>query len=137
MTDPVMLSVASTVAGKAVEAAADGARTAVASLVRLIRGRLGRSSPDAVILDDALSRPGDQAAVAQLAAVLERVAVADPDFGSHLRVLWPQVQAELAARDGGVVNSSTGTVGGHLIQARDLNVQGNLQLGDLHGPPAP
>ena len=137
MTDPVMLTVASTIAGKAADAAADGARTAVAALVRLIRARLGKNHADAAVLDAALSKPDDQAAVAQLAAVLERVSGADPDFGSRLRVLWPQAQAELAARDGGVVNTSTGTVHGHLIQARDLNVHGNLQLGDPHGPPAP
>jgi hypothetical protein len=137
MTDPVMLTVASTVAGKAADAAVDGARTAVAALLRLIRARLGKNDADAAVLDAALSKPDDQAAVAQLAAVLDRVSGADPDFGSHLRVLWPQAQAELAAHDGGVVNTSTGTVGGHLIQARDLNVQGNLQLGDPHSPPAP
>jgi len=132
-----MLTVASTVAGKAADAVADGARTAVAALVRLVRARLGKNHADVVVLNTALSKPDDQAAIAQLAAVLERVASADPDFGSHLRALWPQAEAELAVRDGGVVNTSTGTVHGHLIQARDLNVQGNLQLGDLHGPSAP
>jgi hypothetical protein len=137
VTDPVMLSVASTVAAKAADAAADGARTAVAALVRLIRGRLGKNNADAMVLDDAQSQPGDQAAVVQLATVLERMAEADPGFGSHLRVLWPQAQAELAARDGGVVNTSTGTVGGHLIQVRDMHVQGNLQLGDVSRPSAP
>jgi len=34
-------------------------------------------------------------------------------------------------RDDGTVNSNTGTVGGHLIQARDLHVEGGLRLGDI------
>jgi hypothetical protein len=37
----------------------------------------------------------------------------------------------VSVREGPVVNSSTGTVAGHLIQARDLHVQGSLQLGDV------
>lgn len=137
MTDPAMLAVATTIAGKAADAAADGARTAVTALVRLIRGRLAKNHQEAVVLDTALANPDDQTAVTRLAAVLEQMAGTDPGFDAQLRVLWSRAQAELAARDGGVVNSATGTVGGHLIQARDLSVRGDLNLGDLHGPPVP
>src|SRR6266705_4710883 len=61
-------------------------------------------------------------------------ATADAEFGAWVRDLWPRARVELAARDGGVVNASSGTVGGHLVQARDLHVQGGLNLGDVHRP---
>jgi hypothetical protein len=49
--------------------------------------------------------------------------------------LWQQARLELSASEGGVVNISTGTVRGHLIQTRDLSVQGGLHLGDVSGEP--
>lgn len=52
----------------------------------------------------------------------------------QVRALWPELRAELSAGDGGTVNSNTGTVGGHLIQARDLHVGGELLLGDVQCP---
>jgi hypothetical protein len=137
VTDPVMLSVATAVAGKAAEAAADGGKTALAALVRLIRGRLtGNKAADAAF-NAALSRPDDPAALEEFARMLERVTAGDAGFAAQVRALWPQVQAELSAHDGGVVNTSTGTVSGHLIQTRDIHVQGSLHLGDLHGPSQP
>jgi hypothetical protein len=135
VTDALMMSVASAVAGKAAEAAAGGAKTALAALVRLIRGRVAGSDADAAVFDTALTRPDDPAVLEELALVLERLATRDAAFGAQLRALWPTVQADLSARDSGVVNTSTGTVCGHLIQARDLHIQGSLQLGDLHSPP--
>jgi hypothetical protein len=44
--------------------------------------------------------------------------------------LWPRVEAELSASEGGVVNSATGSVGGQLMQARDVRVKGGLHFGD-------
>jgi|SRR5450755_3018676 hypothetical protein len=137
MSDPVMLSVAAAVAGKAAEAAFESGKTALAALVRLIRDRLTRDAQSAA-LDSALTATDDDPAAAQeLARVLQWVAAEDPGFAAQVRTLWPQVQVELSARDSAVVNTSTGTVSGHLVQARDLYVQGNLQLGDVHDPSQP
>jgi hypothetical protein len=33
-----------------------------------------------------------------------------------------------------VVNSVTGSVGGHLLQARDLHVEGGLHFGETRSP---
>ena len=55
-------------------------------------------------------------------------------FGARIRELWSQAAAELSAREDGVVKSATGTVGGHLIQARDVRVEGGLHLGDVLRP---
>jgi len=86
------------------------------------------------VLEEAQAHPADQAAVERLALTLERAAAVDAEFAARVRDLWPRARVELAARDGGVVNASSGTVGGHLVQARDLHVQGGLNLGDVHRP---
>ena len=134
MADEIMLSVAAALAGKAAEAAFQGARSAWGSLVRLVRDRLAGDETAVAVLEQAQAHPADQAAVERLALALERAATADAEFGVWVRDLWPRARVELSARDGGVVNASSGTVGGHLVQARDLHVQGGLNLGDVHRP---
>jgi hypothetical protein len=134
MADEIMMAVASALAGKAAEAAVEGARGAWDALVRLVRGRFGRDRGAAAALEAAQAQPTDQAAVRELGQALERVASADSSFAEQVRALWPDASAELSARDGGVLNVSTGTVGGHLIQARDLRIEGGLSLGDVRSP---
>jgi hypothetical protein len=134
MPDEIMLSVAAAVAGKAAEAAFQGARSAWGTLVQLIRGRLASDETAVAMLETAQAHPGDQVAVERLAQALERAAAADGDFAARVRELWPQARVELSPREGGIVNASSGTVGGHLVQARDLHVQGGLNLGDVHRP---
>jgi hypothetical protein len=128
MADALLLAVAAALAGKAAEAALDGGRSAWGALVRLVRDRLHGDDAQAT-LATAGSQPNDQA----LAAALERAAAADAGFGVRLRELWPRAQAELSAREDGVVNVAGGTVGGHLVQVRDLRVEGGMRLGDVHG----
>jgi hypothetical protein len=53
----------------------------------------------------------------------------------QLRDLWPRVVAELSAESGGVVNSVNGSVGGNLLQARDLRVEGGLHFGETRPTP--
>jgi hypothetical protein len=132
MIDPIMTAVASAVAGKTAEAAADGARNALAALVRLVR-RAARDQPASAALSKAA--PGDPASIQKLARALDQMAAADAEFRAQLRDLWPRASAELTASHGGTANSNTGTVGGHLIQAADLHVEGGLHLGGIHGPP--
>jgi hypothetical protein len=137
MTDPIMLSVASTLAGKVTEAVADGGKSAWSALVRLVRNRLARDGAAVRALEAAEAAPQDPAAVRELAQVLARITAADAEFRAQLYDLWPRASAELSAEEGSVVNSNTGTVGGHLIQAGDLHVEGGLHLGGMQrlGPP--
>jgi hypothetical protein len=136
MTDPVLATMATTLAARAAEAAADGVQSAWTALVRLVRARLGTDPAGTAVLTAAEAAPADEQRVRELALALERAAAADPDFGSRLRDLWSRASAELSASEGSVVNSSTGNVGGHLIQARDLRVEGGLHLGSVsHQPP--
>jgi hypothetical protein len=134
MPDPVISSVAAAVAGKAAEAAMQGGKAACAALVRLVRDRFSRDKGATAALEEARRNPEDETAVAGLAWALERLVSADADFATRVRELWPQAAAELSATEGGVVNSATGSVGGHLMQARDVQVEGGLHFGDVQPP---
>jgi hypothetical protein len=134
MPDPVMSSVAAAVAGKAAEAAWESGKTACAALIRFVRERFSRDEHAVAVLEAADDNPGDEASVGGLAFELSRLAAADADFAARVQELWPQASVELSAGDSGVVNSSTGSVGGHLIQARDLHIDGGLHLGDVQRP---
>lgn len=133
MADAVMMAVAAALAGKAAEAVFEGGRSAWAALVRLVRDRFGQDNAAAAALEAARQQPADPQRVRELAAALERVAAVDRSFAAGMRALWPQASAELSAQEGGTVNVSGGSVGGHLIQARDLHIDGGLDLGDVHG----
>jgi hypothetical protein len=128
MADEIMTAVASALAEKAVDAAVGSVRGAWGKLIRLIRGRLDQEG-SAAVLAQAQAGPPDQAKVLQLFRILERVAAADPGFAEEVRVLWPQAQAELLAEARGTLNVNSGAVGGHLLQARDIRVEGDLTLG--------
>jgi hypothetical protein len=129
--DPFLSTVATAVAGKAAELAVQGGKDACAALVRLIRERFGRDKEATTALEAARDNPQDSAAIAELARTLERLTSQDADFAARLRELWPRAEAELSASHGGVVNSATGSVGGHLMQARDVRVEGGLHFGDV------
>jgi hypothetical protein len=133
--DPVIASIAAAVAAKVAEAALHGGKEASAALVRTIRERFGRDKDAKIALETAQRIPEDEAAIAVLARELERVAAEDAAFAARIGELWPEVSAELSAGDSGVVNSVTGSVGGHLMQARDVQVEGGLRFGDVqrHG----
>jgi hypothetical protein len=139
MPDPVISAVAAAVAGKAAEAAVHAGKEACAALVRLVRDHLGRDKQAEATLELARSHPADEAALAELTHALERLAAADRDFALRMRELWPRAAAELSVGEGAVMNSATGSVGGHLMQARDVRVEGGLHFGDVRSskePPA-
>ncbi len=134
MPDPVMSSVAAAVAGKVAEAAIQGGQTACAALFRLVRERFGRGTAASAALEAARADPDDEGAVREVAVALERLAREDTAFDVRVRELWGQASAELSASEGGVINSATGSVGGHLMQAKEVHVQGGLHFGDVERP---
>ena len=136
MPDPVISSVAAAVASRAADLAVQGGKEACATLVRLIRERFGRDKAAAAALEAACGSPQDETAIARLALELERLVLADASFAARVRELWPRAAAELSVRDDGMVNSAPGTVGGHLMQARDIRVEGGLHFGDVRGTDA-
>jgi hypothetical protein len=135
MADPIMMSIATTLASKATDAVLDAGKSAWAALLRLVRGRFSTDGAASAALNRAQAAPDDSGRVQELALALERIVAVDADFGSRLHEWWAQFRPDLWAGDGGVVNSNTGTVAGHLIQARDiqardLHVGESLMLGD-------
>jgi hypothetical protein len=135
VADEIMMSIASALAGKAAEVTFSAVSGAWRRLLHLAGDRLARDSRGGAALESAREHPDDADALRELAGALERIAKADGDFAATVRGLWTQSRLELSASGGGVVNVSSGTVGGHLIQARDLSVQGGLHLGDVTGEP--
>lgn len=130
MADPIMMSIATTLVSRATDAAVDAGKSAWVALLRLVRARFSTDSAAAAALDRARAAPDDPGRVQELAQTLERIVAMDADFGTRLHEWWAQSQPDVWAGDGGVVNSNTGTVTGHLIQARDLHVGESLMLGD-------
>lgn len=135
MPDPVVLAIAAAVAAKGTEAIADGGRTAVAALVRLVRGRLRPADPHAAAdaadagADDDLvpvvgEGPDDPVRRERLAAALSRAIAEDPDFRVRLFGAWTAAAAELGVLNrpsGDITNQFSGTVTGGVIQARDIH----------------
>jgi HEAT repeat protein len=132
--DPILSSIATAVAGKAAELAVQGGKEACAALIKLIRERFSQDRAAAAALEAAQGKPAQDAAVADLARALERLTSEDAVFAAQVHQLWPRARAELSASDGGIVNSATGSVGGHLMQARDVRVEGGLHFGDVQPP---
>jgi hypothetical protein len=137
MADEIMVAIASALAGKAAEAVAGSAREAWSRLVQLVRDRFRVDADADTSLEAARGHPDDREAIGALAGALERAAAVDEAFGAELRALWLQVAPHLSAAGASAVNVVTGSVGGHLIQARDLHVEGGLHLGDVQRPPDP
>jgi hypothetical protein len=128
MADPVLIAVATALAGKAAGAIASGGAAALRSLLDLVKAKFA-GRPDAEqALQAAHDEPQRTENVDRLAAALEEVAAADPEFGEQLRSLWDRASAELHADHGGVINEVSGTVGGNVVQARD--VAGSISFGN-------
>jgi hypothetical protein len=121
MPDQIMTEVATVLATKATEAALSGGKKALTALIRLVRERFQHDPEAQEALEAAELQPGDAAAVAGLAQALNKLASEDPEFDAEIRELWPQVAIEAD-----VVNTVTGTVGGHVVQARDI--QGGIRF---------
>jgi hypothetical protein len=135
MVDEIMTAVASALAEKGADAALGSAPGAWGALVRLVRRRLARDGA-AGVLQSAQARPADEMSTSRLTQVLERMAAADPAFAQEVRALWPRAMAQLSGQDGALLNVNMGTVGDHLIQGRDLHIEGDLSLGAVRYPPS-
>jgi sialic acid synthase SpsE len=116
MPDPILVSIAAALIGKAAAAGAG----ALAKVFRLTREK-----PDAAAAMDAADQPA-------LAAALQQAADADPAFAAQLHALWPQAQSELHAEGNATINKISGTVSGHVLQARDI--QGGVTFGPAPTP---
>ncbi|BCJ54238.1 hypothetical protein Asp14428_57130 [Actinoplanes sp. NBRC 14428] len=128
MTDQELVTtVAITLATKTAEGLAAGGRAAFEALARLVRHRFkGRASVEAA-LDENGSEPADTRRAETLREALAQAVADDPAFETELRNGWRALSPHLIAGGDGVVNSVSGTVQGHVVQARD--VHGGISFG--------
>ncbi|GLW91842.1 hypothetical protein [Actinokineospora globicatena] len=109
MPEPVLVSIAAALAAKSAGA-----------LYELVRTRFARREQAEAALTAAAGAAPESAEVAVLAAELEQVERADPEFAEELRANWAVESAGTRAEHGGVINQITGTVNGKVLQARDI-----------------
>jgi hypothetical protein len=132
VTDPDILStVALTLATGAATGLTEGGKAAFAELAALVRRRFqGRESARAALAAAETESP-DDTRIQSLRDELAQAIADDPVFGEELRRHWAGLAPHLTADSGGVVNNLSGSVGGNVVQARD--VQGGISFGDA-GP---
>jgi hypothetical protein len=109
MVEPILLSIASTLATKA-----------AGTLYDLVKSVFHRHPKAAAALEAAVDEEPESAAVHALAERLAQVEAAEPEFREQLRSEWTKVAGDQHADHGGVVNQITGNVSGKVVQARDI-----------------
>lgn len=120
MPDQFVTSIAIVLVTKGAEALAAGAKDAIASLYRTVRGRLAESADDSAILDRAVAHPEERGHQDELATALARVMTRDPAFEQAVRTRWQAVETELAMPNGAVLNHFSGRAE-KVVQARDIS----------------
>jgi hypothetical protein len=121
VTDPVMVTIATTLVAWATTTLADHAKVQVASLVSLLRDRFRGDPPAAAVVEAAIEGGGDEETTSRLAQLLETESSDDPGFGEHLRALWTSAAQEINALRGDNANVVVGDVSGSVVQARDIH----------------
>ena len=109
MLDPVLVEIATSLAGKAAGSLYDLVRSA-------FRGHAG-AVRDLVAAEGA---EPESAPVRTLATRLAEFEAADPDFARRLRAEWAASVSVQRADHGGVTNLITGQTTGNVVQARDV-----------------
>ncbi|WP_406070332.1 hypothetical protein [Micromonospora sp. NBC_01638] len=127
MTDPIMVTAATTLVAWATTELAQTGRAAVSSLIGFLRTRFQHEPASRAAIEGALQQPSPET-VGRLAELLDRESRRDAAFDAELRARWSQVEATIAESAGGVANSVSGDVHGPVVQARD--VLGGIYLGD-------
>ncbi len=122
VTDPMIVAIATAMAGKAVEVAGEPVRMVVAELSQRVRERLRRRPAD----EEALERvAGHDEEVPIIEGVIHRLLEDDPAFRAELRMIWDRTQTRAEASEEGVVNVFNGDAD-KVVQLRDIH--GDLNL---------
>ena len=109
MPEPVLVSVAAAAAGRV-----------VVGLYDLIKTKFAGDPAASAVLAAAEGTAQDSPQVRELAEALEAEQAADPAFGERLRAEWERAADGQRAESGGVANRISGSVGGNVLQARDI-----------------
>jgi hypothetical protein len=113
--EPVLVSIAAALAGRAVK-----------GLYELVRAHFADDPDATAALDAAEGAAEDSPEVRELGERLERAEAADPEFGERLRAEWAATGVNQRAESGGVTNLISGSVSGKVVQARDIT--GNVSF---------
>jgi hypothetical protein len=108
MPEPVLVSIAAALAGKA-----------ASSLLEFVRQKFSDDDEADQALDAADGAAPDSPEVLTLAERLAQAERDDPDFGTALREEWNRAVVQQADH-GGVTNQIHGEVTGKVVQARDI-----------------
>ncbi|MEV4628621.1 hypothetical protein AB0J90_20360 [Micromonospora sp. NPDC049523] len=126
--EEILAAVALTLATKASEALTEGGRAVFAALARLVKRRFQRDDAAQTALAEA--DPSDDTRIQSLREELAQTAAEDPVFDHELRRLWQDLTTYLQADSDGGVNNLSGSVGGNVVQARD--VQAGVSSGNAN-----
>lgn len=110
MSDPVLISIAAALAGRA-----------ATSIYDLVKKKFAIKPEATAALEAAADAPDDSERVRKLAEELSRAEADDPRFGEDLRTEWKHLSVTQHAESGGVVNQISGQVTGKVIQAGDIH----------------
>ncbi|WP_203862727.1 hypothetical protein [Plantactinospora mayteni] len=126
--EDILTAVALTLAAKAVEGLTEGGKAAFAALARLVKRRFQGHGSSQAALAEAEADPADDTRIQSLREELAQATAEDPTFGHELQRLWRDLVPHLVAGTDGIVNHFSGSVGGNVVQARD--VHGGISFGD-------
>ncbi|WP_329013007.1 hypothetical protein OG271_03650 [Micromonospora rifamycinica] len=126
MDDPILTAIAVTLATRAVEGLTDAGREALASLMRLVRGKAtDHRALRASLAAEPASAEGDDRA-AGLRRALVDAAARDPGFDQELCRRWETFH-QTTVRSDAVTNTVSGHVTGPVVQACDIS--GGVHVG--------
>ena len=118
MSDELVTMIAAALSAQGRELLVAGSKSALASLVGVIKQRFTRDQAE--VLDAAISHPGDDQRIAALSGLLATVLARDPAFAAQVFSHWQAVRYEAAGSEA-VANTFNG------------NATTVLQLRDVHG----
>lgn len=115
MSDPILISIAAALAGRA-----------ATTLYDLVKRKLARDPAATTVLEASAGAAPGSAEIRALADELRKAEQSDPAFAQELRAAWSNTANQQNAEADAVANQITGTVHGNAIQARDI--QGGINL---------
>ena len=128
MTDPMLTSIATALAGKTATTLAACGRKALAALYEAIKEKFSGSAKSTEVLGNSSTKSNEHSTAA-LTKELIKAVEQDPLFAERLKALWSKASTEINA-EADVVNTVTGKVLGHVVQAHDIS--GGISFGSFN-----
>lgn len=114
MPEPILISIAAALAGKA-----------ATSLYDVVRTKFARNKEALAELENAIEKPDDAASIEALAQRLEQAEINDDDFKGELRGEWEKLNAVQQVAHGSTATQINGDIG-KFVQVNDVHGDINL-----------